>query len=110
MGQTEGDVLVEVVAVAHSDGGAAVVLDNLTKRFGAQRGVTEVSLEVGKGQVFGFLGPNGAGKSTTIRLMLGLYRPTGAIAESSASTHRPRAPISCAASAICPASWRSTHG
>src|SRR5664279_3360971 len=54
----------------------AVRVEHLTQRFGAQRGVTDVSFEVGAGEVFGFLGPNGAGKSTTIRLLLGLYRAT----------------------------------
>ncbi|MGA4792500.1 ABC transporter ATP-binding protein [Nocardia sp. AB354] len=48
----------------------------LTKRFGSNRGITDVSIDVTAGEVFGFLGPNGAGKSTTIRLLLGLYRPT----------------------------------
>ena len=51
-------------------------IDHLTKTFGRRRGVTDVSLTVEEGQVFGFLGPNGAGKSTTIRCLLGLYRPT----------------------------------
>jgi len=40
---------------------------NLTKNYGAGRGVFDVSFGVRKGEVFGFLGPNGAGKSTTIR-------------------------------------------
>ena len=53
-----------------------ITADGLTRRFGAQRGVTDVSFQVTAGEVFGFLGPNGAGKSTTIRLLLGLYRPT----------------------------------
>jgi ABC-2 type transport system ATP-binding protein len=56
-------------------------LVGLTKSFGAARGISEVTLDVPGGQVFGFLGPNGAGKSTTIRLMLGLYRPTAGVAE-----------------------------
>ena len=53
-----------------------IAVDGLTRRFGVVRGVTDVSFRVHAGEVFGFLGPNGAGKSTTIRLLLGLYRPT----------------------------------
>ena len=54
--------------------------DRLTRRFGRSRGVSDVSFAVTRGEVFGFLGPNGAGKSTTIRLLLGLYRPTSGTA------------------------------
>ena len=54
----------------------AISVDGLTRWFGARRGVIDVAFEVNVGEVFGFLGPNGAGKSTTIRLLLGLYRPT----------------------------------
>ncbi|WP_068275587.1 ABC transporter ATP-binding protein [Aldersonia kunmingensis] len=53
-----------------------VSVDSLTRRFGERRGISDVSFDVAEGEVFGFLGPNGAGKSTTIRLLLGLYRPT----------------------------------
>jgi len=52
-----------------------IVADHLTKRFGHDRGISDVSLVVEQGELFGFLGPNGAGKSTTIRCLLGLYRP-----------------------------------
>src|SRR5258708_4501103 len=48
----------------------------LTKRFGRTVAVSELDLEVGTGQVYGFLGPNGAGKTTTIRMLLGLIAPT----------------------------------
>lgn len=51
-------------------------LNRLSKRFGAHRGIEDISLQVGAGEVFGFLGPNGAGKSTTIRLAVGLTHPT----------------------------------
>lgn len=51
-----------------------IEIQNLTKNYGKNRGVTNLSLTVGEGEIFGFLGPNGAGKSTTIRSMLGLAR------------------------------------
>ena len=50
--------------------------DHLTKRFGATHALEDVSFAVAPGEVLGFLGPNGAGKSTTIRLLLGLLRPS----------------------------------
>ncbi|GAB7048429.1 ABC transporter ATP-binding protein [Catenuloplanes indicus] len=49
---------------------------HLTKRYGRLTAVDDLTLDVGAGEVFGFLGPNGAGKSTTIRMILGLARPT----------------------------------
>jgi ABC-2 type transport system ATP-binding protein len=49
---------------------------NLTKRYGSVTAVDGLSLDVPAGEVFGFLGPNGAGKSTTIRMLLGLARPS----------------------------------
>ena len=48
----------------------------LTKRFGSQTAVDGIDLAVPRGAVFGFLGPNGSGKTTTIRMLLGLLRPT----------------------------------
>jgi ABC-2 type transport system ATP-binding protein len=48
----------------------------LTKNFGKLVAVSDLTLEVGAGEVFGFLGPNGAGKTTTIRMLTGLVRPT----------------------------------
>lgn len=50
--------------------------DHLTKRFGKRTAVDRLSLEVRRGDVFGFLGPNGAGKSTTMRMILGLVHPS----------------------------------
>ncbi|HIE52763.1 MAG TPA: ABC transporter ATP-binding protein [Armatimonadetes bacterium] len=62
---------------------AEIVLQtyNLTKDYRRRRVVEGVNLTVRRGDVFGFLGPNGAGKSTTIRLLLGLVRPTAGEAE-----------------------------
>lgn len=51
-------------------------LDNVTKKYGKQRGVDSLNLEVMEGEAFGYLGPNGAGKTTTIRMLLDLIRPT----------------------------------
>ncbi|MCL5105212.1 MAG: ABC transporter ATP-binding protein [Armatimonadetes bacterium] len=53
-----------------------VVTSRLTKRFRRLLAVNELDLTVSKGDVFGFLGPNGAGKSTTLRMMVGLVRPS----------------------------------
>lgn len=50
----------------------AIAIEHLTKKYGKHRGVSNLSLQVEKGDIFGFLGPNGAGKSTTIRSLLGL--------------------------------------
>jgi drug efflux transport system ATP-binding protein len=60
--------------------GPAVRLDHLVKRFGNFTAVDNVSLEVARGEIFGFLGPNGAGKSTTIRILCGLMAPTSGTA------------------------------
>jgi len=50
--------------------------NKLTKYYGKNRGIEEISLKIKEGEVFGFIGPNGAGKSTTIRLLLSLIYPT----------------------------------
>jgi drug efflux transport system ATP-binding protein len=54
----------------------SVVIENLVKRFGDFTAVNNISLEIERGEIFGFLGPNGAGKSTTIRTLCGLLTPT----------------------------------
>ncbi len=53
-----------------------ITTDRLTKRYKDVTAVSDVSLTVGKGEIYGFLGLNGAGKTTTIRLLLGMIRPT----------------------------------
>ena len=55
---------------------AVIELKNLTKNYGKNRGVSDVTLVVPEGSVFGFLGPNGAGKTTTISMLVDLIRPT----------------------------------
>lgn len=53
-----------------------VRLHELTKRFGDFTAVDRVTLDVARGEIFGFLGPNGAGKSTTIRMLCGILPPS----------------------------------
>lgn len=55
---------------------AAVETRGLRKRFGAKVAVEDLTLTVRRGEVFGFLGPNGAGKTTSVKMLLGLVRPT----------------------------------
>jgi polyether ionophore transport system ATP-binding protein len=59
----------------------AIRTEGLTKHFQSTVAVDDLTLTVPPGEVFGFLGPNGAGKSTTIRLLLGLLRPTAGSAQ-----------------------------
>jgi ABC-2 type transport system ATP-binding protein len=54
----------------------AIIANSLTKRFGDFTAVDGINFEVHHGEIFGFLGPNGSGKTTTIRMMLGLMKPT----------------------------------
>ena len=59
---------------------SAIALDGLTKTFGERTVVDELGFDLPTGGVTGFLGPNGSGKSTTIRMLLGLVRPTAGTA------------------------------
>lgn len=56
--------------------GALIVTEGLTKLYKRVKALEDLSLEVRRGEVYGLLGPNGSGKTTTIRLLLGLLRPT----------------------------------
>jgi len=53
-----------------------IEIDHLTKMYGKNRGITDVSFNVQDGEIYGFIGPNGAGKTTTLRLLVGLIFPT----------------------------------
>jgi len=59
----------------------AIVVEHLTKRFGSFTAVDDVSFTVAPGEVMGYLGPNGSGKTTTMRMLLGLMRPTAGTAQ-----------------------------
>ncbi len=53
-----------------------VQTQNLSKYFGKEQAVSNINLQIRKGEIYGFLGPNGAGKTTTIRMLLGLMKPS----------------------------------
>ena len=53
----------------------SILVENITKKFGTQMAVDDVSFAVESGEIFGLLGPNGAGKTTTIRIILDIFKP-----------------------------------
>ena len=60
---------------------SSVVAENLTRRFGNFVAVDSLSIEVARGEIFGFLGANGAGKTTAIRMFCGLLKPSAGEAD-----------------------------
>src|SRR3974390_2328927 len=56
--------------------GRMISFHRLRKDYGGFIAVRDLTLDIGRGEVFGFLGPNGAGKTTTIRIMMGILVPT----------------------------------
>jgi ABC-2 type transport system ATP-binding protein len=60
---------------------AAIRIENLTKRYGAFSALNDLSLEIHRGEIFGFLGHNGAGKTTTVNILTTLLKPTSGSAQ-----------------------------
>jgi ABC-2 type transport system ATP-binding protein len=56
--------------------GIVIHADGLTKQFGDEFAVQDVTFQIPRGKIFGFIGPSGSGKTTTVRLLLGIYKPT----------------------------------
>jgi ABC-2 type transport system ATP-binding protein len=59
------------------ESGMIIETTQLSKQYGHQTAVRDLTLKVEEGEIFGFLGPNGAGKTTTLLMLLGLTRPSG---------------------------------
>ena len=53
----------------------AIEINNLSKLYKNGRGITDINIDIHKGEIFGFLGPNGAGKTTAMKIMTGLIKP-----------------------------------
>ena len=68
--------------------GVPIEFSGVTKRFGAVTAVADLSFTVEPGRVTGFLGPNGAGKTTSLRMLLGLVRPTSGTATFGGTAYR----------------------
>ena len=90
-------------------GQPALVVKQLTKRFGERTAFSDVSFQVAYGEVFGFLGPNGAGKTTTVRTLGTLIAPTSGTATVAGSRSARRTEWrSASASRSCPSHPGST--
>jgi ABC-2 type transport system ATP-binding protein len=98
------------VPAGRPDQAGRIVIDHLTKVFGHQRAVDDLSFTVEPGSVTGFLGPNGAGKTTTLRMLLGLIEPTGGTATvNGLHYHELTAPLQTVGAALEAASFHPAH-
>jgi len=79
--KTIKDEVMDKLSPVNVGDGTALSASGLTKTFGKLKAVEDLTFEMPRGGVIGFVGPNGAGKSTTIRMLLGLIKPTGGNAE-----------------------------
>jgi len=87
-----------------------IVVDHLTKVFGTQRAVDDLSFVVEPGSVTGFLGPNGAGKTTTLRMLLGLVTPTAGVATiNGVAYHSLERPLQAVGAALEASSFHPAH-
>src|SRR4249920_3436540 len=91
---------------------SSIAVEALTKRYGTVTAVDDLTFRLAPGRITGFLGPNGAGKSTTIRVLLGLARPTSGRATGHVP-HRhgqgPASPRACAGRATPGGRVRDEH-
>jgi ABC-2 type transport system ATP-binding protein len=76
MASTPIETLSSGVPASGADAAAPIETHGLCKRYGETSALEQLSLTISRGEVYGYLGPNGSGKTTTIRLLLGLHRPS----------------------------------
>lgn len=79
--QRAGHRAVEIVPRDAAEGDIAIEAEGLTMRFGDFTAVDNVSLRIGRGEIFGFLGSNGCGKTTTMKMLTGLLPPSAGTAK-----------------------------
>ncbi len=79
--QTGSDTIAPTAFAVPTSVAPAIQTHALGKRYGSTLALDSLDLTVRPGEVYGYLGPNGSGKTTTIRLLLGLHRPSGGRAE-----------------------------
>lgn len=79
--QRAGHRAVEIVPRDAMEGDIAIEAEGLTMRFGEFTAVDNVSLRIGRGEIFGFLGSNGCGKTTTMKMLTGLLPPSAGTAK-----------------------------
>ena len=87
----------------------AISTAGLTKHYPGVQALTDLTLDVPAGSIYGFLGPNGAGKTTTLKILAGLTRPTAGTATVAGVPLAPGRPTA-ARSATSPRSRASTTG
>jgi ABC-2 type transport system ATP-binding protein len=91
-------------------GDGRIVIEHLSKVFGTQRAVDDLSFTVEPGSVTGFLGPNGAGKTTTLRMLLGLIAPTSGVATINGQRYADlAAPLQTVGAALEASSFHPAH-
>ena len=84
---------------------SAITMTGLTKHYKGVDALTDLTLDVPAGTVFGFLGPNGAGKTTALKVLAGLARATAAARPSTACPSRPPGRIAASSD-----TWPRTRG
>lgn len=68
--------MAEISSASPKSGPWAMSVKGLSKKFGNEYAVKDLTFQIPQGKIFGFIGPSGCGKTTTVRLLTGIYEPT----------------------------------